>query len=388
MKKTNLKGKSILVISHVYTTVPVEDLKEYLLKQSLEYLLYIKHPLFFKHDLAGSAYYLYKSGKLIEKQETRNTNLPSIVKYILDIFLSIYWVIKIGKRYDITVCLDNLNTLTGLLLKITYRVNKVIFYTIDYIPVRFSNHILNFLYHLIDKIAVYYSDKTWVLTQRMIEARKKLHNIDNKNEKQIIIPIGVWFNRIKRKEYRSIRKNVLIYAGGLLPHQGVQLMIEALPLIKKEVKDITFEIIGIGDYRAELEALVKKKKLNDSVSFLGYFPNHKDVEERLSTAAVGVGLYSKELDIWSYYADPSKMKSYLVAGLPVITTDVTYFSQIVEEKHCGVVVNYTKEDVAKKTISLLKDRKTHEKMRRNAIQLAKELDWQLLFDKGFASLNL
>ena len=386
MKEVNLQKKSILVISHVYTTVPVEDLNEYLLNKKVKYLLYIKHPLFYKDGLAGSAYYLYKNGKLIKSTQVSNIRLPNILKYIIDIFLSIYWVLLLKERFDITICLDNLNTVSGLVLRLLHKVDKVVFYTIDYVPIRFSNKILNSLYHLIDKIAVSFSDRTWVLTQRMIDGREKLHGIKNTNNKQVIVPIGIWFPRIKRKPISKIYKHTLVYAGGLLPHQGVQLLLKALPLIKKQIPTITLKIIGTGEYEKELKKIVEKNKLDDVVTFLGYFPSHADVEEILTSCALGIGLYSKELDIWSYYADPSKMKTYLAAGLPVVTTDVTYFSEIVKKEKCGVVVRYDEKDVSSKIIDLLSNESQYSNMRKNAIKLASSLDWNVVFDKGFADL--
>lgn len=388
MKEVNLQKKSIVVISHVYTTVPVEDLNEYLLNKKVKYLLYIKHPLFYKSDLPGSAYYLYKNGKLIETKQIKNIRLPSILKYIIDIFLSIYWVLLLKERFDITICLDNLNTVSGLVLRLLHKVDNVVFYTIDYVPVRFSNKVLNSLYHLIDKIAVTFSDRTWVLTQRMIDGREKLHGIKNTNSKQVIVPIGIWFSRIKRKPISKIHKHTLVYAGGLLPHQGVQLLLKALPLIKKQIPTITLKIIGTGEYEKELKKIVEKNKLDDVVTFLGYFPSHADVEEILTSCALGIGLYSKELDIWSYYADPSKMKTYLAAGLPVVTTDVTYFSEIVKKEKCGVVVRYDEKDVSSKIIDLLSNESQYSNMRKNAIKLASSLDWNVVFDKGFNNLMI
>lgn len=383
-----MSSKNALIISHVYTTVPVEDLKEYLLSKNLDTLVYIQHPLLYKPTLPGSSCTIYRKGKIVQTYEKKHYKLPMLLTYVLDSLFTIYWTYKSRIHFDFVVCLDNLNTLSGILLKLLGRVKKVIFYTIDYVPNRFTNKTLNNFYHAIDKTAVRYSDKTWVLTQRMIDGRKNLRSIDNKDGKQIIVPIGIWFSRIKRKTFAQIQKNVLVYAGGLLPHQGIQLMIKAMPYIKKEIPNIQFKIIGIGDYRIELEKLVEKYSLTDCISFLGYFPSHKDVEEILTTCTLGIGLYSKELDIWSYYADPSKMKSYLSAGLPIISTDVTYFAQVIRDTNCGVVVNYREKDVAKNIIKILTNTNEYKKMRANAIKLAASLDWTAVYDNAFRESHI
>ncbi len=323
----DIKDKRIIILAHVLTTVPAEDLKNYFLQKKVKRLLYIGHPLFYVEGRPGPLFELYESGILVKKIQLKNRPLPSMVQYVKDVILSTYWIFKAGGVWDLIIALDNLNTITGLLIRMLGKIRKVVYYTIDFVPKRFENALLNSFYHYIEKMSVKYADVTWILTDRVAKGREDLLGMHRKEyNRQQIVPIGIWYARIKRKEYKNINPHTLVYAGGLLPHQGIQLVLESIPSIVKKISDFKFIIIGMGAYEAELKKQAKQLKLDKFVKFQGYMEKHEDVEEILSSCGLAAAMYSEELSKWSYYADPSKVKTYFATGLPVITTSLTQIS--------------------------------------------------------------
>lgn len=65
------------------------------------------------------------------------------------------------------------------------------------------------------------------------------------------------------------QKPKLIYVGRLVPEKGVQRIMEALSRLRGEL-DFSFEIVGDGPYRQELEGLARRLQLEDKVRFLGW----------------------------------------------------------------------------------------------------------------------
>jgi len=380
----NLKGKKIIILSHIFTTVPAEDLKKYVLEQGSDELLYIGHPLLFVNGRPGSTFAWYRNKKLIKFIQYKNRDLPSTITYICDFFISFFWIARTGQKWDIMVALDNLNTITGLSLKLFGRVNKVIYYTIDFVPQRFSNRLLNDFYHYLDKLSVAYADLTWNISPRIAEGREKVRGLQKKKyTKQMIVPIGIWNERIPKNTFTKINPHHLVYAGGLVPHQGVQIVIDTVPLVTKKIKDFQFLIIGIGAYEQELRSKVKKLKIEKNVKFLGYKEKLEEVEAILSKCGLAVAMYSPKDDIWSAYADPSKIKTYLACGLPVVTTNVTYFGKEIEKNECGVVIKYDAKILARTIISIMNNTVQHKKMRENALKLAEKFNWNKIFSEGF-----
>lgn len=379
-----IKIEKAIIVIHEAATGPGHDLKDYLLGKNVDDLLFIAHPLFFvKSSRKNSSYFeLYKKGKLIKKHIGLHYNFPEIFLYIKDTIYTILWSFTIKGKIDLYVGLGNLNAIVGILLRFFGKVDKSIYYVIDYIPNRFQNPLLNSFYHQVEKICALYSDRTWNLSPRMIEERNKKWNRSFPN--QYVVLHGVHFDRIHRVPFESINKTEIIYMGGLLKKQGVQIVLEALPIISKRIKNIMFTIIGSGEYKEELERLVKKLRIEKYVQFLGYIADHHEVENRLAKAAIAIAMYEENKDNFTYYTDPGKVKNYLGAAVPVLITDVPYIARVIEKAQCGIIVSYDKDIVAKKLIEFLTDLEKMKAYRKNSVEFAKKYDWDKIFTESLS----
>ena len=153
----------------------------------------------------------------------------------------------IGSKYRLFFGVGNLNAFSGYVLKLLSRVDKVIYYVIDYVPQRFYNKLLNTIYHKIEKFCAQHSDWTWNLSPRMIQGRSKKWNMKFPN--QLIVPHGVNFNRIKRVSFENINKREIIYMGTILRKQGIQLVINSLPDTKENSQRLDLQLLAKGHTR-------------------------------------------------------------------------------------------------------------------------------------------
>lgn len=376
-----LKNKKYIIATHVFATGPAQDLEEYLRDHvRVDDLLFIGHPLFYRKRQKGSGYKYYKNGNLIKEKYLPNWKLPSVAAYLKDVTFSIYWILTRNSKWDLFVGSGNINAFVGILLKKIGRVEKVVFYTIDYVPQRFENKLLNNLYHWVDKYCVKNADQTWNLSSRMAEAREIQKGMKmSEYNRQVTFPIGIWYNRIKRLPFNEIEKHMLVYMGHLIEKQGVQLVLDAIPDIIKEIPDFKFLVIGTGDYESVLKQKVCELNVESFVEFTGYIEDHREIENLLAKSACAVALYNKKIDHWTYYADPGKIKAYLAAGLPVIITDVPQIAREIENHKCGFIVEYNKDDLASAVLFLLKDEKLNKDYRENADKFVKQFDWGEIF---------
>lgn len=381
---TGLKNKKIVIATHVYTTGPAQDLKEYLLNNKIKKLLFIGHPLFFDKKLKGSGYEIYKNGELEREDYGRMRKISEPISYIKDVVLNVIWCFGNDKKWDLYVGSDNLNAFGGVILKWLGRVDKVVYYVIDYNPKRFNNDLLNKVYHFIDQFCVKHCDETWNVSPRMEPARKKYFNFSGGRQK--IVPVGVWFNRIKRLEYSEIEKHKLVFMGHILKKQGIQYVLEAIPLIIKRIPDFKFLVIGDGGYLETLKQRVADLNIGKFVQFTGYIKQHKEIEYLLSKCAIAVALYEEKDengDIgFTYFADPAKIKSYLASGLLILLSDVPHNAREIEQKECGRIITYDKNQIASVVMELLRDEKILNEYRENAINYARQFNWELIFNKN------
>ncbi|MCD6399826.1 glycosyltransferase [candidate division WOR-3 bacterium] len=374
-------NKKVVIVTHYLVYGAPQALREYLMAQKIKKLIFIAHPL--QVDGTKSYREIVTEGKTKNRLESKvRTKIP-ILNYILETILSLFWTTKEKDRIDLWIGVDPLNASLGVVMKKFGRVRKVIYYTIDYVPGRFKNKFLNNIYHWLDKFCVKNADEVWNVSYRIAEGREKLRGLKRKFHKnQKVVPIGVWLDRIKRLPFDRIKKHQLLFIGHLIEKQGVQLVLEAVPEIINKIPDFHFLIVGGGEYQDILINKARSLKINKYVTFTGWIKDRKKLDEIMADSAVAIATYDKTKDTFTYYADPTKLKDYLSAGLPIILTDVPYNAKEIEENKCGIIVNYDKNQVASAIIELMEDENKLKEYRNNALNYAKQFDWNKIFKEN------
>lgn len=385
----NLEGKKIVIVTHrsIMPCIPGDDLKKFLLANRCPKLLYIRHPLLLlkeSYNLSSEGQY-FQEGKVSRKISAPNLRLPEPVLYIKDIVYTLFWVFKSGQIYDVYFGVNNLNAFAGIVLKMLGRVKKVVYYTIDLYPTRFNNKIINWLYHKLDKLCVANCDETWNVSPFLVNYREQKGMAGEKYSRQSTVPIGIWFNEMERVPTTKVKKTKIVYVGHLKALYGVELAVRALPLIKKKIPSINFEIIGGGEQREELVELAKKLGVAKSIKFYGW-KEKKEAEGLLSDGAIGLAPFNTDVDEKIKNSDPAKIKDYLALGLPVVMTNASLNSQKISKLKCGIIIDYTPESLADAVIKLLSNKNLWKKYHENALAYVQQFDWNNLFSKNISRL--
>lgn len=376
------KAKICLVVHHKIYASP-QALRDYLIEKKCASLLYIGHPLPVKDvkESQQSFYDYIEIGRKIIHKESKKRSKNLLITTFYEIVLTIKWVFQSKVKFDLYVGVDNLNALVGLMLKFLGRVDKVVYYTIDYFPTRFNNPILNWIYHSIDKICVGYADETWNISSQMISAREKYNRMNRKTfNRQHTVPIGVWFNKVKRKPFSEFNMYKLMFVGHLLSLHGVDLLISALPDIIEKFPKVTLEIIGGGEEKRNLKALVQKLNLTNKVKFYGWISDRAQVEKILSHGSIGLAPFNTEiLDDKVKNADPAKLKDYMLLGMPVIVTDAIAHAKEISKSKSGIVITYKEESIVNAVDYLLSDINRLKNYRKSALSYIKKFDYEKIF---------
>lgn len=382
------KKANVLILSHFYKRAisgggPPQEIRDFLIPK-VKSVYYIEHPFPSVNDHRSSMS-IYENGILKTQIFTPSIKGPQILYYLLDVLFTFYFLLRAKTKFNLCVALDNLNTISVLPFKKLGLIKKLVFYTIDYTPQRFSNKILNYLYHFTDRTACYGADKIWILSERMIAARKK-NNVDiKKSAANVVLPMGANLSRIQILPIEKINRHDIVFVGFLMKKQGVQLVLESLPKIIPKNPNLRFIIIGEGEYKQKLMALTKKMKINKHVRFKGFIKDHKTVERILCRSAIGVAPYVPIPENYTFYTDPGKTKLYLGCGLPIIITGVPAIAQVIKSKKAGIVIDYSKKSLVKAFIMLLSNNRLYSEYRKNAIELSKTYDTNILIGKAISN---
>ncbi len=373
-------AKNVVVVSHKFVTQPDDDLVIFLNSKKYSNVLHIRHSFFDAPDRC-SYYTWYKEGGVYREERTRDfKGLPEPVIYLKEFFFTLRWLLGSKIVWDTYVGMDGLCVFFGLTVRLLGRVKKTIFWAIDFVPQdRFESGWKNKIYHFINVLGYKNADEMWDLSPRMVEAREKFLGIKKSDyRKQKIVPYGVWVDRVKKYSYEECDKNTLVFMGHLLPKQGVQLVIRAIPEIVKKMPDFRFKIIGGGSYRLELERLAKELNVEKYCHFLGKIKSDEELEKEIAKSCLAIAPYVKNLDTWTYYADPGKVKKYLACGVPVLLTNIPWNAREIENRRCGLIIGEDVKGVITGVITLMGSERNQE-YRLRAREYARQFDYANIF---------
>jgi glycosyltransferase involved in cell wall biosynthesis len=143
---------------------------------------------------------------------------------------------------------------------------------------------------------------------------------------------------------------LMCYPGTLNSHQGLDVAIEAVFLLRDRAPNLKFLIIGGGQDREKLAIKVRKLRLADRISIRDSVPMEKVAE---IMATIDLGVVPKLNDPFGNEAFSTKIMEFMAMNVPVIASrtriDEHYFSdQTVQFFEAG-----NAEDLAEKILYLM-----------------------------------
>lgn len=380
-------GKAAVIVCHdSMPGPPHETLRDYLLKEHIQSLLFIGHKNRYVqgNPIQESYCKLFIDGKKVKDIRAAQFHGSEYVQYIRDFLLTVYWVIRYTpKRVHFFIGLANMNALAGLLLKMTGRVDRVVYYVIDYVPQRFSHAVINYVYHWLDALCAQYSDVTWNYGKGMIRAREERWKKTFPH--QLHTPHGVELQDDILLAAKNYHRYQLVYMGTLYEQQGLQLIIDALPKIRLKIPEIQLKIIGLGPYEKQIRQQIKTLKVQKFVTFEGFISDVHNVDTIVAQSALGIATYKNDIG-FVIYTEPGKVKRYLSCSVPVIITEGTPLADDIDRSECGLVIPYKSEEAADAILSLLSNKKNLEEMRKKAYNYVRQFTWNRIYSDAFSSV--
>lgn len=162
------------------------------------------------------------------------------------------------------------------------------------------------------------------------------------------------------------------FVKGVSEKYGIRYLIEAFALVTERLPDtaIRLSVYGDGDQMPEMQETVRRRGLEDRVTFFGRIP-HEAVPDALRT-----------MDI---FCVPSTLESFGVAaveamacGIPCVTSDAAGLSEVMADGETGFIVpRCNAEALAEKIVQLAQDPELRRKMGQQGRRRVEELyDWE------------
>ncbi len=186
-----------------------------------------------------------------------------------------------------------------------------------------------------------------------------------------IIPNGVDTSRFnphgkKLKEFSD--KKIILFLGRLDPRKGLPVMLEAFPLIKKEIPDAILLVAGKGVPPENIP-----EKLKGSVIFKGMIPGGMvPVYYRSADLYCSPALYGETFGI--------VLLESMACGTPVIASNIDGYREVIPDKEM-LFERGNPESLADKAISILKRKPEARRISKIGLETSKAYDWQKVAEK-------
>jgi len=313
----------------------------------------------------------------IHRLYLKTRRLPK--KNILQFFKYLEFTFKFYKGYkhaNIIHCNDLETLPIGVFIKLFLNRNIKIVYDAHEFETEQKPQqkiIIKKLLSIIEKYLIKFTDKVITVSNSIANEYVTRYHIQ-KPALVLNCPIktNVTHSDIFRQKYNlSDEVNIFLYQGGLVQHRGVNKLLEAFKTIYNETKDRKNVIVFMGD--GPLEEKIKSIALKYSTVFF-----HPAVPPELTikyTASADFGLLFYENDCLNhFYCLPNKFFEYLMAGLPVITSNLYETRKIIEKYKIGLVA---KENTTEEILNLIHDidKFDIDTMRNNIKKISEIYNW-------------
>ena len=359
---------------------PASGLLEYLVNHDARQVTAVAHPLT-AEDGNSHQITTYEPDRPPRERTLRYPTRPPYT-YPLDALVPLR-----APRVDGWFAFNNLLCARGLLARRAGRVASVVYWAVDFVPDRFGERrAMTRAYDALDAYCCRHADLRVELSSAALEGRDARHGLGGGvGAPRVLAPIGAWLDRVPVTPEDGWRSRRVVFIGHLVERMGGDTVIEAIALLAERGVDVGADIAGRGPLESQLRAKAERRGLSDRVRFHGFISDHRELERLLAGAAVALAPYSTRVESFTRYADPSKLKSYLAAGLPILLTDVPPNAHELAEYAGAEVVHDDPEAFATAIERTLEDPEEWTRRRAAARRHARQFDWNSIVGNVLAA---
>jgi len=194
------------------------------------------------------------------------------------------------------------------------------------------------------------------------------------NSRIHMIPNGMDLRNFENISPQSIGWPSIFYVGRLHKEKGVDILLDAIPLIRESYPSIKAYIAGSGPEEARLKQKAKENNIDECVRFLDYISE----EEKYSMLkSADVFLLPSRFDY-----GPIVLPEAMACGIPVIASNIGGIPFLIEDEHTGLLFkSENKSDLAGKVIQMLDNNELRIKIIKAAKNKINDFSWASIAEK-------
>ena len=169
---------------------------------------------------------------------------------------------------------------------------------------------------------------------------------------------------------------IALYQGNLQPNRALDRLVRAAPYLES---NIVIVLMGkaVEATRIQLEQLIASEGVANRVKIIPPVP-YEELLDWTASADIGLTIFSPDYTRSIQFCLPNKLFEYLMAGLPVLSSELDAIVEVIKTYDVGeVVLSLAPEDVGTAINAMLADGDTLARMRSNALEAARqEFHWE------------
>jgi glycosyltransferase involved in cell wall biosynthesis len=162
------------------------------------------------------------------------------------------------------------------------------------------------------------------------------------------------------------KEKIIYVSGNNTPKRNLMQMVQALPMIVKEVPDARMMMVGRWhpeDYDNVIKRKAEELGVGDKLE-IGDFMPWKANFNRTAKALIGCVFWTKDENY--SITIPARIFEFMFCGVAVLADDTVELRKVVEAGNCGMIVNSDyPEQIAEKAIYMLKNLEQTRQMGKN-----------------------
>ena len=206
------------------------------------------------------------------------------------------------------------------------------------------------------------------------------HGADNAKIKMIYMGVADSFMQTHaQKELSPNRVIHLMYIGTVSQARGRDVMLDAIAIWAKKnslfEQDYAVKLTIIGASKSELtycQQRINNLNLSKFVNVIGRVSGH-EIPQYLAQADIGICLW--EQNLWNEFNPPTKLFEYLVAGIPVLASNICTHTRYIQNWQNGLIFDYDADALAKAILKLCKQKSMIPVMKNHAVISSEQYRW-------------
>jgi len=230
---------------------------------------------------------------------------------------------------------------------------------------------------------------------KWVEALKLVEKLSCRFADHVIIANHLWFktvtgrsvapdrctpfvNNVDSKRFRpqppTVKngRRVMVFPGSLQWHQGLDVAIEAMQLLREELPDLDLHIYGGGAALASLQAQTSQLGLDDRVFFFDGRPLSEIIP---ILAAADLGVVPKRSDSFGNEAYSTKIMEFMAVGIPAVVSRTKIDNYYFADDTVAFFEPQNPADLARAAKRVVQDAAYRERLIQNGLKYAEANSW-------------